>query len=85
MMNIQQDIHGTYKVRAVSFNPKTSNSVTILIEAEGGQLEQTLYFGYGQAEKGRAAELFYALKGDPVDVVGSKAEDEATIQKDTQS
>ena len=85
MMNIHQDILGVYKVRAVRLNPKSSNSVTIRIEAEGGQLDQTLYFGYGQAEKGRAAELFYALRGNPADVVGSKAEDEATIAKDTQS
>jgi hypothetical protein len=85
MMNIHQDIHGVYKVRAVLFNLKGSNSVTIQIDTEGGVLEQTLYFGYGQAEKGRAAELFYALRGDPADVVGSKAEDEATIAKDTQS
>ena len=83
-MNIHQDIYGAYKVRAVRFNPKSSNSVTIQIDSEGGVFEQTLYFGYGQAAKGRAAELFYALKGDPADVVGSKAEDEATIAKDTE-
>ena len=84
-MYIHQDIHGVCKVRAIRFNPKNSNSVTLQIDTEGGVLEQTLYFDYGQAAKGRAAELFYALKGDPADVIGSKAEDEAEIAKDTQS
>ena len=85
MMNSHQGIHGVCKVRAIRYNPNNSNSVTILIETEGGQLEQSLYFGYTTQGAANARKLFFDMGGLPEGVIGSKAEDEAEIAKDTQS
>jgi len=74
MMNMHQDIHGVHKVRAVRLSPQNRNAVTIEIDAEGGLLQQTLYFGCSAYATGVANEFFYALKGDPADVIGSAAE-----------
>lgn len=76
MMNMTQGIHGVTGVRAVRLMPKNGNAVSIMIETEGGQMETTLYFGDGEKQAGDAYKLFYALDGDPADVVGSKAEQE---------
>lgn len=74
MMNMSQNIHGVTKVRAVLMTPDNSNAVTIKIETEGGQVNQTFYFGNTIFDAGRANAFFYALGGDPADVAGSREE-----------
>ena len=73
MMNMYQDIHGVVKVRAKRLSPTNSNALTIEIETEGGILQQTLYFGNGLFEAGKANELFFLLGGKAYEVTGSAA------------
>lgn len=74
-MHASQNIHFVSNVRADRYSPNNSNAVTIEITTdEGSKFEQTLFFGRKHYSAGKAAAFFYALGGDPADVIGSQAE-----------
>lgn len=70
-MHIFQSIHDVSKVRAIRLDPQSSNAVTIEIDTVGGVIHQTLFFGTSAYAAGEANALFYALRGNPSDVIGS--------------
>lgn len=72
MMNFSQNIHKVGSVKAVSYDPKNMNCVTLEIKTESGTIVQALFFGDSVKQASEANGFYYANDGKIENVVGTE-------------